>query len=441
MAIGNGVVIRFLADTGSAVRNIGKLEKATGKAMGTAGRARAVWSKLVPALAGGALAAGYAVGKTVVDGVQAAIEDQASSASLAQAMRQTVGASAEEIAGMEDYIDAAQRRAAVDDGEVRKGLARLLRSTKSTTRAQALMNTAMEISAQTGKPLGAVVEALAKYNDGNANSLKRLGVTMGDSTRNYGDYMKAVKDLQKAEDIAAAARETYGPKSKEYAAAQAKVAKATERIAAIKGQGGIKWLAELNEQFKGSVASKMGTTAGAMQSVATAYGELVESLGKGVVGSNESAAGELNDLADAMYDAQPTAEALGGIIHDLGIGLANAATYIGPVAEGFERINNLGDGALTNGTITQLVKVLSGDVNTDGLVGLMMGGEFTSGTNPLAGLTPKEVAAISNYYTTPRLDPNYGTADLYRYNTRATDSQGRGDARGAQRNARTRTRP
>lgn len=440
MGIGNGVVIRFLADTGSAVRNIGKLEKATGRAMTTGQKARNVWSKMGPALAGGALAAGYAVGRTVVDGVQAAIEDQASQASLAQAMRQTVGASAEQVAAMEDYISAAQERAAVDDGDLRKGLSRLLRSTKNATRAQQIMNTAMEISAATGKPLGQVVEALARYSDGSAGSLKRLGITMDDATRNYADYMAAVKNVEKAERTAAAVREDYGADSKEYAAAMEKVNDAVRKVNSIKGNGGIKWLAELNDQFKGSVASKMNTTAGGMQSVATAWGELVEAMGAGVLGSGNGAAGEMQDLAGAMYDAQPTAETIGGIIHDLGISLANAAQYIGPVADGFERLNNLGDGALTNGTITQLVKVLSGDVNADGLVGLMMGGEFTSGSRT-ASMTPRELAAISNYYTTPRLDPNYGTADLYRYNTRATDSQGRGDARGAQRNARTRTRP
>lgn len=358
MAIGNGVVIRFLADTGSAVRNIGKLEKATGRAMSAGDRARNVWSKMGPALAGGALAAGYAVGRTLVDGVQAAIEDESSQAALAQAMRNTTGATADQIAGMEDYVSAAQQRAAVDDGEVRKGLSRLLRSTKSATRAQALMNTAMEISAATGKPLGTVVEALAKYNDGNVGALKRLGVSMGDATRNYGDYMAAVKNVAKAEQTAAAVREDYGADSDEYARAMEKVNDAVQKVNNIKGNGGIKWLAELNTQFKGSVASKMNTTAGGMEAVSVAYGELIESLGKGVMGSGESGSGELSSLADAMYDAQPVAEDIGQSLHDVALSLADAAQYIGPVVDGFNRLNDMGDGILTDGTLVTIGETL-----------------------------------------------------------------------------------
>jgi hypothetical protein len=297
------------------------------------------------------------------------------------------------------------------------------------------MNTALEISAATGKPLGAVVEALVKYNDGNTGALKRLGITMGEQTRNYGEYAAAVKKMQDAEGLAAAARETYGPKSKEYADAQKKVAAAAEKLSTIKGQGGIKWLSELNTQFKGGVASRMDTTAGAMSNVATAASELSEALGVGILGKDDRASSEINDLADAMYEAQPTAEAIGGVIHDLALALADVSTYLGPIVEKFQELNNLGDGFLTNGVIVNTMKAINGDFTP---------GNVVTGTAPGNTLTPAQLAAIARGSVTSGDFYSQGglpSTNPVRVAQRYKDATQRADSRTAQKDARTRTRP
>lgn len=432
MGIGNGVVIRFLADTGSAIRDIGRLERATGKSMTGMQRATAVWKKNIgPALATGAVAAGAAIGAAMMKGISSAVEDESSQARLAQAMRNTLDATDDQIASMEDYITLAQRRAGVDDGEMRTGLARLLRSTRNATRAQNIMNTAMEISAATGKPLGTVVEALAKFNDGNAGALKRLGISQGEATRNYADYTAAVKNVQKAEERAAQARETYGPKSKEYADAQKKVADATAKIAAIKGDGGIKWLSELNKQFSGSVAADAGTYAGKMERISTAYDELLEAFGAGLLGNMGGANDVMGDFDDTLYDLQPTAEKIGDAVGTLATNLGNLSANLGPVydvlkkidelrnVEGLLRIltlGNLGDIAYLNEGIDKLTN--NGWAPPNGLTG-------TGGGNLNGG-------PVGNPYSQYR-----PMATRQRY----TDSSKGADARAAAVDAKTRANP
>lgn len=457
MGIGNGVVIRFLADTGQAIRDIGKLERATGKSMGRMGKATSVFRKTIgPAMAGVAAAAGAYATKLAADGVQAAIDDEASQAKLAQAMENTTAATEAQIAAMEDYISLAQQRTGLDDGDMRSGLARLLRSTKSTTRAQQIMNTAMEISLATGKPLGQVVEALAKFNDGNAGALKRLGITMGDASQGYVDMQKAVKELKKAEDDAARARETYGPKSKEYAKAQEKVAKAAEKIANIQGNGGIKWLAELNKQFDGAAAKDADTYAGKTRRIATAFSELQESFGKGLLSSFQGMGDEMGGMDDTLYTLGPAAEDLGKSLGDIATSVGQTMVYLGPMVEKFNELNDMGGGILTDGTLVTAMKSLArinfaiaamnGDTtgmamwaNEAGLPGV------SGGVNPEAdtNLTPEQkrkAAAAFNYNNAPRLDSEWSASDAYRTRagTRRNDAEGRGGNDAATRAARTR---
>lgn len=435
MAIGNGVVIRFLADTGSAIRDIGKLERATGKSMTRMQKAGAIWSKNIgPALATGAVALGAAAGAAIMKGVTSAVEDESSQAKLAQAMRNTIGATEDQIAAVEDYISAAQRRTGVDDTTARTGLARLLRSTRNVTRAQQIFNTALEISASTGKPLGQVVEALAKYNDGNTGALKRLGITMGEATRNYGDYVTAVKSVQKAELEVQRARETFGPKSKEYADAQEKLARASEKVAAIKGDGGIKWLSELNEQFKGSTAAQAETYAGKMERISTAYNELVEAFGSGIIGNLGGANDAMGDLDDTMYDLQPTAEEIGKILGGIATSVADTAKYIGPVVDGFNRLNSMGDGILTNGT---LVNVADSMARIRYLTALATGNEVAAmQAQTDAGLPVVLTGTSGGDFSNP-----YDSYRPMRTKQRYNDATRNADSRGAQKEARTRQPP
>jgi len=122
-----------------------------------------------------AAAAAYAV-KLGVDGVKAAIEDEAAQLRLASALRAATGATDAQIAATEDYISKISLATGVADDELRPALQRLALSTKDTGRAQELLALALDVSKGSGKDLETVANALGKAQDGNTTSLGRLGL-------------------------------------------------------------------------------------------------------------------------------------------------------------------------------------------------------------------------------------------------------------------------
>jgi hypothetical protein len=122
-----------------------------------------------------AAAAAYAV-KLGVDGVKAAIEDEAAQLRLAGALRAATGATDAQIAATEDYISKTSLATGVADDELRPALQRLALSTKDTGKAQELLALALDVSKGSGKDLETVANALGKAQDGNTTSLGRLGL-------------------------------------------------------------------------------------------------------------------------------------------------------------------------------------------------------------------------------------------------------------------------
>ena len=131
-------------------------------------------------LAAGVAAAAYA-GKLAIDGVKAAIEDEAAQAKLAKTLENVTGATDAQIKATENYITKTSLAFGVTDEDLRPSLDRLVRSTKDVTEAQKLQSLALDIAAGTGKSLTQVSEALAKAHDGNFGALKKLGVTIDES--------------------------------------------------------------------------------------------------------------------------------------------------------------------------------------------------------------------------------------------------------------------
>jgi hypothetical protein len=105
---------------------------------------------------------------------KAASEDRKSQGLLAQALRNTVGATDQAIAGAEQYIKSTQLSTAVLDDELRPALATAVRATGSLAGGQKLLNTALDVSAGTGKDLGSVTNAISKAFNGNTASLRKL---------------------------------------------------------------------------------------------------------------------------------------------------------------------------------------------------------------------------------------------------------------------------
>jgi len=125
--------------------------------------------------AAAAAAAAYAV-KLAVDGVKAAIEDEAAQLRLANALKNVTGATQAQISAVEEQILKTSLATGVADDQLRPALQRLATATGSVTESQDLLNLALDISAATGKSVESVSNALGKAYEGNTSSLTRLGV-------------------------------------------------------------------------------------------------------------------------------------------------------------------------------------------------------------------------------------------------------------------------
>ena len=156
------------------------------------------WSKKAGlAFAAATAAAAAYAGKLAIDGVKAAIEDEAAQAKLATTLENVTGATDKQIKAVESYITKTSLAAGVSDEKLRPSLDRLVRSTKSVEEAQKLQTLALDVAAGTGKDLQSVTEALAKAHDGNFTSLKRLGVSLDDSIIKSKNFDAATTELAK----------------------------------------------------------------------------------------------------------------------------------------------------------------------------------------------------------------------------------------------------
>jgi len=125
--------------------------------------------------AAGAAAVAYA-GKLAVDGVKAAIEDEAAQIRLATSLKNVTGATDAQIKATEDYILKTSLAKGVTDDELRPSLDRLVKATKDVEAAQKLQTIAIDVAAGSGKSLEAVTNAMARAAEGNTASLGRLGI-------------------------------------------------------------------------------------------------------------------------------------------------------------------------------------------------------------------------------------------------------------------------
>jgi hypothetical protein len=164
MAISIPIVSEFNAKgIDKAVREFQKLETAGEKAQ------FAIKKAAVPAALALGVLADYGG-----EAVKAFMEDDKAAQLLATSLRNTTGATDAQIASVEKFITQTSIAAAVADDELRPAFDKLVRGTGDVTKAQDLMNLALDISAGTGKDLGAVSDALSKAFNGQLGPLKKL---------------------------------------------------------------------------------------------------------------------------------------------------------------------------------------------------------------------------------------------------------------------------
>ena len=111
---------------------------------------------------------------------------------------------------VEAFIADLQRATGVLDDSLRPAFRTLLTATGDVTKSQQGLKLALDISAGTGKDLGAVTAALAKGYTGNVTALSRLGAGLSKATLKTGDMDEITKQLSdKFKGQALAAAEGY----------------------------------------------------------------------------------------------------------------------------------------------------------------------------------------------------------------------------------------
>lgn len=196
------VKIQFDADLDGLKKGTSDADKEVG---GFADRVGEFGKKAAAAFAvAGAAALAYA-GKLAVDGVKAAIEDEAAQLKLARALETATGATNAQIKAVEDQILKTSLATGVADDKLRPALQRLALATGDTEKAQKLLNLALDISTATGKPLEAVSNALGKAYEGNTTALGKLQVGLSSAELKTMDFETASAKLSDLFGGAAAA--------------------------------------------------------------------------------------------------------------------------------------------------------------------------------------------------------------------------------------------
>jgi hypothetical protein len=209
--------------------------------------------------------------------VKAFAADEAAAKSLEIQLRNTGFAFS--APGVEAYISSLQKLYGVLDDELRPAFQQLLTATGSITKSQDALETALNVSAATGRSLSEVSAALTRGFSGNTTGLSRLGAGISKATLKTGDMDKI--------------------------------------------------MAELNTKFSGQATARLGTFAGKMSLISVASADATEIIGKGLI-----------DALTALGDDN-SIDTLTNSMTDLANGLADVIRGIGELAAGIQTVANL----------------------------------------------------------------------------------------------------
>ncbi len=231
---------------------------------------------LGPAMLTAAAAAGALAVKLGVDGVQAAIADEASADKLAKTL-ENLGA-AHDVQHVEDYIDALSRSSGVADDVLRPAYDRLFRSVGNVTEADRLLALSLNVAAGSGKDVEAVTNALGKAYDGNTGALGKLGTGLDASILKTGD-MNVI----------------------------------TEALATT---------------FGGQAATAASSYQGQLARLKVGADELSESFGRGFLSALGDTNGKTDDLMSTLKDLEPVLSAVGSKVGETVTAIAGIAGVI-----------------------------------------------------------------------------------------------------------------
>lgn len=289
-----------------------------------------------------AMAAGALVfGKMAID---AAIEDEKAQKKLAITIKNNTKGRKDNTKAIEKSITAIGKQVGIADDKLRPAFSKLIIATKSVSKSQKLMRTAMDVSATTGKDLDVVTMALAKAYVGNNTALGKLGL----------GFTKAQ----------------------------------------LAGMPFNELLGKINDKTKGAAAAQAGTYAGQIQKLKTAFNEFMESAGMKLLPIVSKA---IKFIAD---EVQPFIEriAKGFSVDQNGIKTFTDNAYALGGALGMDKAYNLGTALSgTADAFGKLLKNLTG-AGTGASTLDQLAAAFTTLANALTNVA-NALSAIGKAYT------------------------------------------
>lgn len=178
------MVLKIVSDVKDAQKGLDDVKKKgseTGSALGTASLAAA-----------GGLAV---LGAFALSSASAAADDAQAQAVLATSLRNAAGATDKQVASTEAWITKTTLATGVADSQLRPALGTLVRATGDVQASQDALTVAMDVSAATGKDLGAVTDAMAKGYAGNTGALGKLIPGMDQAVLKSGDMNAIMSEL------------------------------------------------------------------------------------------------------------------------------------------------------------------------------------------------------------------------------------------------------
>lgn len=326
--------LNLLADVNQFGRGITQAETATTGLGATVSKVSKIASAAFIAMG---TAAGYAAIRIGKDAVQAAIEDEASQATLAKTLKNVTDATDAQIASTEKWITKQQYATGFSDSTIRKSLENLVRVTDDLSEAQKLNTLAMDISRGTGKDLESVSLALAKAHEGNLGALTRLGVPLDENIKKTGDFEAATKKLS----------DLFGGQASNYADTyQGKLDIVNQRLGELKEGAGVKLLDVLGKLLTGINEVAMGFGGEQPNSLSNKIKQVSNDMGYGTQQSGAYSLGaSLRDVADSfgkLFDALTGSKAEGSknTLQTIADTLTAVAEAIDKVTRAYERAKN-----------------------------------------------------------------------------------------------------
>jgi hypothetical protein len=130
--------------------------------------------------------------------ITAALEDQKSQVLLARTIKNNAKARKGLIKDSEKTVNALQNQFNITDDKLRPAFAKLVIATKSVSKSQKIIRTAIDISAQSGKSLDAEVSALSRAYLGSNTAVGKLGLGIDKAKLKTMKFTDIIKAAQKA---------------------------------------------------------------------------------------------------------------------------------------------------------------------------------------------------------------------------------------------------